>query len=101
MDTQNKFVNILKKIDIFGFDFPLRYKQETQYNIKCGIFFSIISIIFIILLSFKYIRHLDSNNNFSLVTNYIYSEESFEIDISNIPIMLSLFSINNIISIRI
>ena len=95
MDTQNKFVNILKKIDIFGFDFPLRYKQETEYNTKCGIFFSIISIIFIILLSFKYIQHLNSNNNFSLVTNYIYSEESFEIDISNIPIMLSLFSINN------
>ena len=95
MGIQNKFVNILKKIDIYGFNFPLRYEKETEYNTKCGIFFSIISIIFIASLSFKYLKQLDSENKFSLITNYIYSDENLEIDISNIPIMLSLLNINN------
>ena len=95
MSVQNKLFNILKKMDIYGFDFPLRYEQKTEYNTKCGIFFSILSIIFILLLSFKYMKQLDSNIKFSLVTNYIYSEDNFEIDISNIPLMLSLFNLNN------
>ena len=95
MSVQNKLFNILKKMDIYGFDFPLRYEQKTEYNTKCGIFFSILSIIFILLLSFKYMKQLDSNIKFSLVTNYIYYEDNFEIDISNIPLMLSLFNVNN------
>ena len=82
--------NTLKIIDIYGYKFPLRYKEETQYNTICGIFFSIISISLITLLIFYYAFQIINKSNFSLVTNYIYSNENIEIDLSSFPLMIGL-----------
>ena len=92
MDIKNSIFNQLKRIDIFGFNFPLRYQKEKEYNTIFGIVFSIFSIIIILLITFLYLKEMINKSNFSIVTNYIYSEENFQIDISSFPLMLSLIN---------
>ena len=92
MEIKKSIINILKVIDIFGFNFPLRYKKEREYNSIFGIIFSLFSIIIILLISFLYFKKMIYKTEFSIVTNYIYSEEKFEIDISSFPLMLSLIN---------
>ncbi len=92
MKNSNPIINILKRIDIFGFNFPLRYQKKREYNTIFGITFSIISIIIMSLITFLYFIEMIHKTNFSVVTNYIYSEENFEIDISSFPLMLTLIN---------
>jgi hypothetical protein len=92
MLIKEKIFKLMKTIDIYGFNFPLRYKKETQYNTLCGSFFSIISISIIILISFLYFKKMVQRTNFSLVTNYIYTEDNLEIDLSNFPLMIGLIN---------
>ena len=91
MGIKQKIFIILKNIDIFGFNFPLRYRNETEYNTECGIFFSIISITFIFLLSFLYLKEMIYKTNFSLVTNYVYSND-IKIDLSSYPLMIGIIN---------
>ena len=89
---KKKIFNVLKNLDIYGFNFSLRYKNESEYNTSCGIFFSLISIFIILLLSFLYSLKMILRTKFSLVTNYNYLDE-IEIDLSKIPFMLSLIKL--------
>ena len=88
---KKKIFNVLKNLDIYGFNFSLRYKNESEYNTACGIFFSLISIFIILLLSCLYSLKMILRTKFSLVTNYNYLDE-IEIDLSKIPFMLSLIN---------
>ena len=84
--------NVLKNFDIYGFKFPLRYKQETEYSTICGIIFSLMSISLISTISFFYILEIINKSNFTLVTNYIYSENNIEINFSDYPFMFGLYN---------
>ena len=83
--------NYLKEIDLYGYKFPLRYKMEKEYSTFCGIFFSLISISLTIYLIIEYTTQIINRTNFSLVTNYIYSEKPLEINVSNLPLMIGLY----------
>ena len=96
--TDNIF-KLMKIIDIYGHNFPLRYKKETHYYTLCGSFFSLISFSMIILISFLYFKKMVQRTNFSLVTNYIYTEDDLEIDISKFPLMIGLINYENQIEI--
>jgi hypothetical protein len=88
----DKIYDYLKEIDLYGYEFPLRYKKEKEYSTLCGIFFSIISISLTIYLIILYTTQIINRTNFSLVTNYIYSEKPLEINVSNLPLMIGLYN---------
>ena len=46
----NKFNKLLKKMDLYGLNFPLRYKGKHEYNTLCGETLSIFTIIGIIII---------------------------------------------------
>ena len=87
----DKIYDYLKEIDLYGYEFPLRYKKEKEYSTICGIFFSIISISLTIYLIILYTTQIINRTSFTLVTNYIYSEKPLEINVSNLPLMIGLF----------
>ena len=92
MSIGHKIYNILKNFDIYGYNFHLHYKQETEYSTFCGIIFSISSITLMIIISISYSKKMIEGSNFSLVTNYIYSNDLNEIDLSSNPIIFGLVS---------
>ena len=92
MSIGHKIYNILKKFDIYAYNFNLHYKQETEFSTFCGIIFSISSITLMIIISISYSKKMIEGSNFSLVTNYIYSNDLNEIDLSSNPIMFGLAS---------
>ncbi len=96
MSIGYKIYNILKNFDIYGYNFHLRYKQETEYSTFCGIIFSICSITLMIIISISYTKKMIEGTHFSLVTNYIYSNNLNEIDLSSYPIMFGLASYKDI-----
>ena len=83
--------NQLKKLDIYGYNFPLRYKSETSYSTSCGLFFSLVSIFLVCLIIISYIVKMFSHSSFSIVTNSIYREELAEINLKNFPFMYGIY----------
>ena len=96
----DKIYDYLKEIDLYGYEFPLRYKKEKEYSTICGIFFSIISISLTIYLIILYTTQIINRTSFTLVTNYIYSEKPLEINVSNLPLMIGLFHYDSSININ-
>jgi len=91
----NNIYNVLKNFDIYGYNFRLRYKREIEYSTYCGIFFSLISISIILIISISNISKMIKGTNFSIVTNYIYTNNNIEIDLSSYPILLGLYKYGN------
>jgi len=83
--------NILKNFDIYGYNFRLRYKREIEYSTYCGIIFSLISISIISIISISNISKMVNGTNFSVVTNYIYTYNNIEIDLSSYPLLFGLY----------
>ena len=96
----DKIYNILKNFDIYGYNFRLRYKKEIEYSTFCGIFFSLISISIILTISISHISKMVNGTNFSVVTNYIYTYNNIEIDLSSYPLLFGLYKTSQNLTIR-
>ena len=95
MKLKKYIFDLFKKLDIYGFNFSLRYQQETEYNTICGVFFSLISISIILTMSFVNVKKILFKDAFSLVTNYNYLNGENEIELSAFPVMISVINLNN------
>ncbi len=93
MDT---IYNMLKKFDIYGHNFRLRYKKEIEYSTYCGIFFSLISITIILTISISHILKMINGTNFSLLTNCVYTN-NIEINLSSYPLLFGLYHYTTLI----
>ena len=91
-----KIYNILNNFDIYGYDFLLRYKKEVKYSTYCGIFFSLISISIILIISISHILKMINGTNFTIVTNYIYTN-NIEINLSSYPLLFGLYKYAHLI----
>ena len=83
-----KFQKLLKKIDLYGLNFPLRYKGKHEYNTFCGITLSIITIIGITIIVILFLIQHFSRIKVSIIQN---SEQLYEKKILNftrIPILI-------------
>ena len=83
--------NFFEAINLYGLNFPLRYKKEKTYLTIIGLVLSLITIIFVIGISIIYGRDLIFRTGYSLVTNYIPLNEKTRIDFSKRPFMFGLF----------
>ena len=86
------FNNIFESINLYGLNFPLRYKKEKTYLTIIGLVLSLITIFFVIGISIIYGRNLIFKTGYSLVTNYIPLNEKTTIDFSKRPFMLGFAS---------
>jgi len=77
----------LKSINLYGINFPLRYKKEETYSTITGIILSITTIFFVIVISILYGKNIILKTGYSLVTNYIPLKQKTLIDFSDTPIM--------------
>ena len=77
----------LKTINLYGINFPLRYKKEETYSTITGIILSITTIFFVIVISILYGKNIILKTGYSLVTNYISLKQKTLIDFSDTPIM--------------
>ena len=91
MQFYSKIYNKLKNFDMYGYNFPLRYKSETSYSTSCGLFLSLISIILLSFIIIDYIIKMFSHSSFSIVTNSIYREGLPEVNLKNYPFMYGLY----------
>ncbi len=85
----SKLYKYFKKFDIYGYNFELRYQNETTYSTPCGLFFSFISYFFIITIIISYCTKLISKSSFSIVTNSIYNKIP-EINLKNSPFIYGI-----------
>ena len=85
----SKIFNYIKKLDIYGYNFELRYQNETTYSTPCGLFFSLISYFFIITIIISYSTKLFSNSSFSIVSNSINNKIP-EINLKNYPFIYGI-----------
>ena len=44
MAIGNKILDLLKKVDLYGLSFPLRYEAHHEYNTVCGVTLSLTTI---------------------------------------------------------
>ena len=91
MQFYSKIYNKLKNFDMYGYNFPLRYKSETSYSTSCGLFLSLISIILLSFIIIDYIIKMFSHSSFSIVTNSIYREGLPEVNLKNYPFMYGIY----------
>ena len=90
--------NILEPINLYGLNFPLRYKKEETYPTITGIILSIITIFFVIAISILYGMNIIYKTGYSLVTNYVPLRKKTLIDFSNRPIMFGFATNGGIMS---
>ena len=78
---KNKIYNIL---DIYPQEFSLLFKKEKKYTTTLGFIIGIISIIFFLFISILQLKSIFSEQNYSLITNTLYSENA-KVNLTNIP----------------
>ena len=80
----------LKKFDIYGYKFPLRYQSESSYSTPYGLFFSLISFFFIITIIIRYTIKIFINNSYSVITTTMNREKLPELNFENNPFMFGI-----------
>ena len=90
MNFYLKTWNILKRFDIFGYNFPLRYQSETSYSTPCGLFFSLLSFSLLLSIIITYFSKMISYSSYTIVTNSIYRNNPPEINLNNFPFMYGI-----------
>ena len=84
----NKFNKLLKKMDLYGLNFPLRYKGKHEYNTLCGETLSIFTIIGIIIIVILFLIQSLARIRVSIIKN---SEQLYEkklLNFTRIPILI-------------
>ena len=78
----------LDKINIYGIYIPLRYHKDISFSSSLGIILSIITFLYIIWTTIKYLITLFNYSNFSIITESlpVYPPVNF----NEIPIMIGL-----------
>ena len=94
---KNKIYNIL---DIYPQEFSLLFKKEKKYTTTLGFIIGIISIIFFLFISILQLKSIFSEQNYSLITNTLYSENA-KVNLTNIPFFFSLLDFNLALSMNI
>ena len=84
---ENK-ISILDKINIFGIQIPIRYKNQPYYSSYTGIIFSIITFIFMTIIIITKTIELFNYSIFSIITSHIPVFEY--INLTKIPIMIGI-----------
>ena len=88
-------INLFDSIDIYGLNFPLRYKTKSSYTSNLGIIFSIISYIILIIYSIICFIQLFYHKSFTILSENDNSIKNF-INLSEIPFMFGLKNLKNL-----
>ena len=76
-------------LDIFGLSIPLRYKQRSEYQTKCGLLSSIILFLGLVLLVLIFGIQLLKRSNFSIISS-LETNVTSTVDLSQVPIIFGL-----------
>ena len=83
-----KFRKLLRKIDLYGLNFPLRYKGKHEYNTLCGISLSIFTIIGLVIIVILFLIQSFSRKRVSIIQNSDQLYEKKILNFSRIPILI-------------
>ena len=81
--------NILYSLDIFGIPIPLRFKQQSEYQTKCGVFSSLILILAFLILVLIFGIQLIERSNFTIISS-LETNVTSAVDLSEVPIMFAM-----------
>ena len=87
MKKMRKFFH---KLNIYGLDFHLLYKKETNYSTLFDILLNLIFLFIFLFLSYSYLKNIFISSEFTIVTNTIQLKGKTSIDLSNTPIMFGI-----------
>ena len=87
-----KFRKLLRKIDLYGLNFPLRYKGKHEYNTLCGISLSIFTIIGLVIIVILFLIQSFSRKRVSIIQNSDQLYEKKILNFSRIPILIGFIN---------
>ena len=90
IDNSKKF-----NYDLYGIDFPIRYKNQRKASSLTSKIFSIISYIIILILILFYIIEIYNHTNLNVVICQKYLFENYLLNFSEIPILIGIKNMNN------
>lgn len=91
LTQSSKYDNsILKKLNFYGLDFPLRYRNKKLFISYLGILLSFISIILLIIIVIKYGYDLLSYSNFTVIQSQKDLDRTKIINFTESPMMLGI-----------
>ena len=90
IDNSKKF-----NYDLYGIDFPIRYKNQRKASSLTSKIFSIISYIIILILILFYIIEIYNHTNLNIVICQKYLFENYLLNFSEIPILIGIKNMNN------
>ena len=90
--SENSFIKCLEPINLYGLGFPLRYKKDDKYQTTFGLILSILTLIFIIIISSLFGSDVILRTGYSIVTNYLPIKKKITIDFSKRPFMIGFAS---------
>ena len=79
--------NILYSLDIFGIPIPLRFKLQSEYQTKCGVFSSLLLILSFLILIFGI--QLVERANFTIISS-LETNVTSSVNLSEVPIMIAM-----------
>ncbi len=93
-EKESIFQSIINSVNIYGLQYSIHYKNRTTFISFLGIFLSLFSILFCLILTFYYFHKLIFHTSFSiLVSNE--RKISRTINLNNVPIMIGLLNNNS------
>ena len=87
-------LSFIRNFDIYGIQFPLRYKKKSSYSTKPGIIFSIITFIIAIIIIIYFGQDVFKRKNFSIISSQKSLNNKSIINLSNETIFFVLTSQN-------
>ena len=81
--------NILYSLDIFGIPISLRFKQQSEYQTKCGVFSSLILILAFLILVLIFGIQLIERSNFTIISS-LETNVTSAVNLSEVPIMFAM-----------
>ena len=87
-------LSFIRNLDIYGIQFPLRYKKNSSYSTKPGIIFSIITFIIAIIIIIYFGQDVIKQKNFSIISSQQSVYHDSIINLSNETIFFVLTSQN-------
>ena len=86
-DPRNR--NILYSLDIFCIPISLRFKQQSEYQTKCGVFSSLILILAFLILVLIFGIQLIERSNFTIISS-LETNVTSAVNLSEVPIMFAM-----------
>jgi hypothetical protein len=87
---RNYFQDKIYNIDLYGIDFPIRYKSHRKASSSISLILSIISYILILTLIIIYLREVYQHSSLNVIICQKYLFEKYLLDFSNVPIFLGI-----------